>query len=199
MKTKGFQTFLQGNPVAELQGISAIQILLAIENSDDSKEIRRLYQRHKLGRLNSNHCLLELMPMASRSTSLWLWKDIFQDYYGLDDRLTYFLENVPKRIARLKELISKYSPKLIVFYSTQPDYIEKWNEISGINSWEWKNFNKRMKYGWQKVGNTLFVITPHPTYTGLTKSDFPIVGEFVRNELNNKNLYQKSSIESPCC
>lgn len=46
-----------------------VQILLKIERRPSEKEDRRQYQRHSLGRLSGNNCELELMPLASRSTT----------------------------------------------------------------------------------------------------------------------------------
>ena len=91
-----------------------IQILLELESKDGSKEERRFYQRNHLGRLNGNNCCLELMPMVSRSTGLWLWEEIFQEYYSINDREEYFSSTVPKRINRLMELIKQFTPKLVV-------------------------------------------------------------------------------------
>lgn len=160
-----------------------IQILLSIEGKEETKKERRFYQRNHLGRLNGNNCCLELMPMASRSTGLWLWEKIFQEYYQINDRKEYFSSIVPNRIKRLKELIKKYNPELIVFYSTQNDYIQKWNDIVDVRDWQWVQLTKFMKYGWFKRDSSLYVITTHPTMKGITNKDFPEVGKFIKQIL----------------
>jgi hypothetical protein len=160
-----------------------IQILLTLDGKGASKEERRDFQRHKLGRADSNHCLLELMPMASRSTSLWLCQSIFHDYYGYTDRKSYFSAVAPQRRRKLKSLIEEYAPKLVVFYSSQANYIAEWSLISGVITWNWQTANNHFKYGWAHQGNTLYMITPHPTSHGLTTEDFPLVGEFIKNYL----------------
>ncbi len=161
-----------------------IQILLSMESKEGTKEERRFYQRNSLGRLLGNNCVLELMPMASRSTGLWLWEKIFQEYYQVNNRKEYFSSIVPNRIKRLKELIKKYNPKLIVFYSTQNDYIQKWSEIAGTLKWQWTQLTKYMKYGWTKNNSTLYVITTHPTMKGVSNDDFPEVGRLIKNILS---------------
>ncbi len=160
------------------------QILLELnEKPSEGKEDRRSYQRNLMGRINSNHCLLELMPMASRSTSLWLWKDVFEKYFNFADRNRYFAEISPNRRESLTRLIKQYKPNLVVFYSSQSDYIEQWNAISGVSNWNWEVMCDHFKFGWQEFEGTLFIITPHPTSHGLTNNDFPTVGKFIRSKL----------------
>lgn len=160
-----------------------IQILLTLDGKGASKEDRRRYQSYKLGRTDSNHCLLELMPMASRSTSLWLWQSIFHDYYGCADRKSYFAAVAPQRRQKLKALIEEYAPKVVVFYSNHARYIAEWNQVSGVTAWNWQTANSHFKYSWAYQGTTLYMITPHPTQPKLTTEDFPLVGEFIKNYL----------------
>jgi hypothetical protein len=159
-----------------------IQILLELEeqNSLDT-EARRQYQRHQLGRRNSNHCTVELMPMASRSTGLWLWKDIFKDYFGITNRKDYFKEVVQQRMQSLNNMIIKYKPKLVLFYSTQADYIPHWKEIAGDADFKTEILSDKFSFHWTKNGNTMFVITPHPTAHGITANDFPTIGKFIKS------------------
>jgi hypothetical protein len=158
-----------------------IQILLVLEGKDPlSKDLRREYQRHRLGRLSGDNCCVELMPMASRSTSLWLWHEIFLKHFGYKDRNDYFSQVCPNRRARLKELISMHKPKVVVFYSSQQNYISEWSLISGVDKWNWINISQAFKYGWAEKDGTLFIITPHPTMHGIKNTDFPVVGEFIK-------------------
>lgn len=161
-----------------------IQILLVLEGKDPlSKELRREYQTNHLGRLTSDHCCLELMPMASRSTSLWLWQELFDEYFGHKDRQAYFNQVAPARRSRLKELISTHKPKVVVFYSSQQNYITEWSSIAGTDDWNWIQVSPVFKYGWTKNDDTLFVITPHPTAHGIKNTDFPTVGEFILSQI----------------
>lgn len=165
-----------------------VQILLKIEQKPSDKENRRHYQRHNFGRLSGDNCELELMPLASRSTGgKWHWEDIFKDYFGIYKRKDYFLDVVPKRILRLKELIAKHHPKLVVFYSTDKSYIEKWSKIAGSNDWNWVQVSNVMRYGWIKKDSRLYVITTHPTMKGITNNDFPKVGQFIEETTRNND------------
>ena len=160
-----------------------VQLLLTIDGKEISKEERRVYQRNNLGRLLGNNCVLELMPMASRNTGLWLWEKIFQEYYQINNRKEYFSFIVPTRLTRLKELIKQHRPKLVLFYSTQKDYIQQWYEIVDAVNWQWIKLSKVMKYGWYKRESSLYVITTHPTMKGITNNDFPEVGKFIKKIL----------------
>lgn len=161
-----------------------IQVLLELEGKDSvDKEIRREYQRHQLGRRDSNHCTLELMPMASRSTGLWLWRDIFNEYFRLPGRREYFEKIVDPRKTTLKDLVAKYTPKLVLFYSTQANYLPHWHDIIGESDLQSEKFSEKFSLYWIKRGETLFVITPHPTAHGLTVYDFPKIGQFIKAKL----------------
>ncbi len=161
-----------------------IQILLEIDGRNSiSTEARRHFQRNFFGRSTSNHCAIELMPMASRSTGLWLWKDIFNAYFKIKNRKEYFDLIAPQRKQLLKKLIAQYQPKLVHFYSTQADYLPHWHEISGSSEFSTESLSAKFNFQWKKVNKTLFVITPHPTAHGLTVNDFPKIGQFIKKQL----------------
>lgn len=160
-----------------------IQILLHLDGSASDIDARRAFQATKLGRAGANHALLELMPLASRSTGLWLWEDQVAKALNLHNRKQYWETIMPKRIVALKDLIAKYKPKLVLFYSTQSDYIKAWSQFAGVDAWEWHKITPYMKYGLQQVGNTLYVITTHPTMKGIRGTDFTEVAEAIKSRL----------------
>lgn len=160
-----------------------IQILLHLEGGTSDIDARRAFQHTKLGRVDANHALLELMPLASRSTGLWLWKDQVAKALNLHNRKQYWETIMPKRIVALKDLIAKHNPKLVLFYSTQSDYINSWSQIAGTSDWEWYKISPYMKYGLQQVGNTLYVITTHPTMKGIRGTDFTEVAQKIQSLL----------------
>lgn len=167
-----------------------IQIQLNLEGKPDDKESRRDYQLHHFGRSDSNQALLELMPLASRSVGLWLWQDIVQEQLGYKSRQEYWENVMPRRISKLQELIKQYQPRLVMFYSTQGEYIKAWSQIAGNSNWEWTQISKYMKCGIQKVGNTLFAITTHPTMKGIKGSDFRDVSNLImQSELIRNSQY----------
>ncbi len=73
-----------------------------------------------------------------------------------------------------------HKPKVVVFYSSQQNYINEWSLISGVDKWTWINISQVFRYGWAEKDGTLFVITPHPTTHGIKNTDFPVVGEFIK-------------------
>lgn len=156
-----------------------VQILLKMKGSVDDIETRREYQFHQFGRLNSDHALLELLPLPSRSTGLWLWKDQVSNALNLANRKEYWDSVMPKRSEKLKTLIAKHKPRFVLFYSTQSDYIRAWGEISGGHNWQWQSISKYMRFGTQKINDTLYIITTHPTMKGIKNTDYPTVAEYL--------------------
>lgn len=160
-----------------------IQILLHLDGIGSDIDARRAFQHTKLGRVDANHALLELMPLPSRSTGLWLWKDQVSKALSLHTRQQYWETIMPKRITALKALIAKHNPKLVLFYSTQSGYINAWSQLAGTSDWEWHKISPYMKYGLQQVGNTLYVITTHPTMKGIRGTDFTEVAEAIKSSV----------------
>lgn len=157
-------------------------ILLILRGSKATTDERRYYQRHHLGRLNGNNYCPELMPMPSPSTGKWEWQDIFQSYFNLPDRESYFQAVAPNRITRLRQLIQQYKPKLVMFYST--GYTERWKQIIGSSDITWISISRFMRYGWIKRDGILYVISSHPTTKGVSNDNFRQLGEFIKNNLN---------------
>lgn len=156
-----------------------IQVQLNLEGKQDDKESRREYQYHNFGRSDSNQALLELMPLASRSVGLWLWQDIVEQQLGYKSRKEYWENVMPRRITKLRDLLKQYQPKVVLFYSTQGEYIDAWSEIVGSSNWQWYQISKYMKCGIQKIGNTIFVVTTHPTKKGIKGTDFIEVAKLI--------------------
>jgi hypothetical protein len=161
--------------------VKLAQLLQTLEHGFVRYETLRDYLSTSLGRAEGNHALLELMPLPSSSTSYWGYTDgIFQTIPALSNRQRYFDAIKPKRIVTLKNLIRTYKPKLVLFYSTTPNYITYWNEITNSNSWTWKPIIQGHKTGWQKIENTLYLITPHPTAFGINRLSFEHIGSVVK-------------------
>jgi hypothetical protein len=80
------------------------------------EEVRE-YQIRKFGRSISDHAVLELMPLPSKSIkeSDWLYADSGID--GLSSRKEYLARYKPERVRELHALIMQYKPKLVLFYS----------------------------------------------------------------------------------
>lgn len=104
---------------------------------------------------------IELMPLPSQKAheSTWLYKKY--GVIGLDTRKEYLNTYKPKRVKELKNLIEKYSPKLVIFYSIE--YLPEWTEIIGQKP---KEITKQMYYIQKEETN--FCILPQGASFGMS-------------------------------
>lgn len=148
-----------------------IIILLKIRGEKDvSNDKIRYVQRDKLGRFDSDHCLLELMPLPCKSVKESDWN---YQWLGYPNRKYYINKVMPNRIKRLRRLIKINKPKLIIFYSKS--YLSTWEDI--IN----KNIQKIEDTYYSCNKNTLFFIIPHPTARGVTNEKWDNIGCKIRD------------------
>ena len=153
---------------AELQPTwnKLIRILLSAEgkllsDKEDEAQTERVreYQRTSLGRTQGESCLIELLPLPSRSTRKKDWKyakwttlvqcvyrETYQDYY------------IPTRTRHIWERINQYKPRVVVFYSTSRDYRKWWEQIAGTSF----SFDEASKVHTAHQYGTVFAIVDHP-------------------------------------
>ena len=156
-----------------------ILLVLRSENNIDDKKIKQ-FQIEKLGRKESNHCILELMPLPCGSTKPTDWKKIytkFGDKLGIDylKSRQYYLDKVrPNRIEKfkglVKGLVDKHSPKTIICYGLT--YLKEWEEIIGPGRKEKEIEIGKRKLYFYKNDKTNFFVIPHPCAWGLTNNDW---------------------------
>ena len=130
------------------------------------------FQRKEFGRLNSNHCSHEFMPLPCRSIKK---KDWFYDKFEIDyleSRRKYLDKIMPLRIKLFQELIKRYNPKIIICYSFS--YLEKWKEIIGCN------LSKKKNLYHCKKDNTDFFVIPHSTAHGMTNNDWIEIAQNIK-------------------
>lgn len=149
--------------------------LNATNQACNSKEVLE-FQKIKLGRKDSDTCILELFPLASKSLDSWIYPQI-SDLPFLKDKQTYQKYVEGTRITKLKNRIFEHQPKVIVFYGSQ--YKDYWTKIAGIKIWNSNEF--QVQYG-ERFG-TLYLIVSHPVSFGVTNEYFDNIGKFIRNEL----------------
>lgn len=164
--------------------VKIAQVLQILEHDAVESESMREYLFSRFGRIHGSNALLELMPLASRSTSYWKYAKL-TDIPDLADRKVYMQTVAPKRIARLKTFTETYNPKLVLFYSSSPDYIDYWSQIVGDNKWTWIPLIPKHKTGYTKKNGILFFITPHPTGFGINKAAFENVGHTIKKLLSS--------------
>jgi len=98
------------------------------EKTEPDRERRRKFQIYELGRPNSNHCLLELLPLPSPSGSKWLYGKWFPVVAWLANRNSYRQRYLLKREKAIQCLVRRYRPKVVIMYGLAN--IESWQRIS---------------------------------------------------------------------
>jgi len=152
-----------------------IRVLLNIlYDSTISTEDIRKFQRDEFGRLNSNHCSLEFMPLPVPKTDMWIYNCVDIDY--LSDRESYNQAIMMKRIRLFSKLIDNYKPEIVIFYSLK--YFDKWKMITNSN---FISLGNRIWISEDK--QTKFFIIPHPQTFGLKNTDWDNYGKIIKNSI----------------
>lgn len=116
-------------PNAKTQATWKFPIALLIflrERREPCKEEILDFQRFSLADGKKNEVsTIELMPLPSPNTSSWLFGDIA----GFETRESYLFTYRKQRAQGLRDLVKKYSPKVIIFYSM--NYFSDWVEVIG--------------------------------------------------------------------
>ncbi len=136
-------------------------------------EIRE-YQITDFGRTKSDHAVLELMPLPSRSVRAqdWLYSNV--PLKGLSSRKEYLKTYKPERVEALKALIEKHQPKLVIFYSRS--YFTDWQTIVP------KPLKEVIpgKLHLAKANDTTFAVTVHPVGRGIKNQDWVEIAKRLR-------------------
>jgi hypothetical protein len=152
-----------------------IRILLATEGvAPVTKSDVYAYQRFRLGRPDSDHCLLELLPLPSPSTAHWLYRDCSALPY-LSERERYRTTVAPFRISHLQHQIGSYRPAAVVFYSF--GYRREWEKVAGVPLRD----NTDLGCAVGRSDDTIYVITRHPAAKGVTSAYFDNIGRALRS------------------
>lgn len=151
-----------------------IRIVLSGNGQEPTTEQVRDYQRTLLGRPHGNTCLVELLPLPSPSTGHWLYGQHSAMTY-LKSRSTYKKALLESRIAHLKQRITEYKPKYVVFYSV--NYQKYWQRIAGV---ELVSVADGISLAYKEP--SLFVLTKHPaSQPTLSNAYFHQVGQLISN------------------
>ncbi len=146
-------------------------MIYAETGSHPDKEAIREFQIKQLGRKQSDHALLELMPLPSKSIAGkdWLYTD--SGVEGLSSRKDYLETYKYERTEALRKLIEEYKPKYVICYSLS--YQEDWQQLTDAPFIE---VNPRRLY-LARDGETTFAITPHSVAQGLSNNDWQMIIE----------------------
>lgn len=148
-----------------------IRILLSSNGQLPTTEQVREYQKISLGRSNGDTCLVELLPLPSPSTEVWLYAQYSYLPY-LNTREKYKQRCLPLRIKHLQTQITQYKPKAVVFYGLS--YYKYWQMIAGIDLWQKTD---KIYTGYNRT--TFFMMTKHPATQGVTNEYFHQVGRLI--------------------
>ncbi|MDC1205347.1 hypothetical protein N8083_00670 [Candidatus Pacebacteria bacterium] len=163
--------FEDGAPIQRTWRRLIEMMLYSETGKHPNKEAIRRFQIEQLGRKKSNHALLELMPLPSKSIAEkhWLYADTGIE--GLSSRKEYLETYKDERIEALRILIDKHKPKYIICYSLS--YQEDWQKLTDAPFIE---VNPRRLY-LAKDGKTTIAITPHSVMQGLSNDDWRLIIE----------------------
>ena len=146
-----------------------IRLMLTAQGQRADDDSIRVFQGAKLGRLGADNCLLELLPLPSRSVGNWIYADI-SGLPELKSRDTYRERFEPTRIAHIRARIAEHAPRVVVFYSR--DKRDLWERIAGIPF-------KRSELADLDIAitsKTIYALTTHPTRRGVTNAYFEDAG-----------------------
>jgi len=168
--------FNQGSPPIQPTWGKLIRSALHAIGEEVSNESIRRYQANRLARDDSETCLIELMPLPSKSIETWTYDEI-SDLSYLKSRKIYMDQIAPARKIALARLIKTHRPKIVVFYSSQ--YLDDWIDVVGAGTvWMDKAFGKIAK----SVGTTYYCV-PHPTSYGVKNSNYDDLGQSMREAM----------------
>jgi hypothetical protein len=146
-----------------------IRLILAAEGRATDADSAREYQGSRLGRADSNNCLLELLPLPSPTVGRWIYGAI-STLPELETRERYTAAFVPSRIEQLRQRIGEHRPRAVIFYSRA--YRPQWEQTAGQRFLPTHVENLELC----RAGDTVFALTPHPVYRGITTDFFVRAG-----------------------
>lgn len=161
--TECFETSIK--PKLQPTWSKLIRYLLAYENASVDRETVRNCQVSRFGRIGSNTCLLELLPLPSPQVGVWHYKEYY-DLPVLRSREVYTDKISKIRIKSLRELIELYRPKRVVFYGKT--YLKFWADVIGGDV-VWKN---GQDICFAVKNNVNFFVLPHPVSRGVTNHHY---------------------------
>ncbi len=168
--------FFTGKYALQTTWNKLIRIVLSAQTAATEVDTVRKYQLEKLGRLDGETCLLELMPLPSYSTKSWIYSE-YSALVELKSRETYFSSYAERRADGIKKKIEKHRPSAVVFYSVNPSYMEWWEKIAGT-SFRDNNVGDNSYYSADRDG-TKFLIVKHPATKGISNNYYHEIGKLL--------------------
>ena len=176
-KRIGMPEFFTGKAKLQTTWNKLSRIVLSHQGVPPTTDDVRVYQRDKLGRLESETCLLELLPLPSPSTREWLYSS-HSTLPQLATRQSYRDYYAPKRAEHLRAMIERQQPRCVIFYSLSLEYMKSWKAIADVDFTE-TTFGARAYWRGQQ-GQTVFFVVAHPAEKGITNDYFHEIGRVLK-------------------
>lgn len=173
----GVAHYFGARPKLQRTWSSLIRAMLCARGLAPSREEVRRYQAEELGRHSAESCLIELSPLPSPNVSKWIYSRA-SNLPELASRQKYFSAFAPRRSARLRELVDRYRPKIVLFYGSS--YEKWWREVAGIEL----SVDDRLRVSSGHRSGTYFVVADHPAARGLRSGYFDAVGHYCAQRLS---------------
>lgn len=108
-----FMRFHGAQPKIQATWGTMCKIMLLLAGTEPTTDLVRHYQAHRLGRLDGETLLTELLPIASPNAGMWDYASLLPSF---PDRRTYERLVLPRRVELLRGLIEQHRPRLLVCY-----------------------------------------------------------------------------------
>ena len=135
------------------------------------------YQARRLGRHGGEVALLELLPLpspqATDDETGWPYPRL-TDLPELQSRRKYRDSCVLLRAGQLRTWLEEYEPRGVVFYSTDPWYLDQWNRIAGVQLASQRLAGRPVRRAERRA--TTFIAIANPAAPGITNEFLDAVG-----------------------
>ena len=156
-----------GRLVPVFRGV--LRVLLHAQGRPVTTDTVKAYQRAELGRADGDDCVLELMPLPSPGVDQWHYRE-WSNLDYLQDRKRYMSHVRERRVRHLRDRISQYRPRLVLFYGL--GYRAWWEQIAGTV------LDACSTPGAYVARNpdTIFMMVKQPVAVGVKNADFDAAG-----------------------
>ena len=152
----------------------AIRVFLSSQGINPTSEMVRTYQSEQFARVNSETCILELLPLPSPSIKDWIYAH-HSSLKILQNRQTYMEEVTSIRVPYIRDKISLFRPRQVVFFGLDSRYQLHWKDIANVT---FKYLTSgSYSYLIADSKDTRFAISSHPAAKGITNDYFYQLGQ----------------------
>ena len=177
-RIKGEGRCFGDKPVSHTMWKKLARVTLASRTGvSPSNEDVLTFQATQLGRRGGETAMLELLPLPAPRVSAededWPYSDL-TDIPELQTRAKYTSFCVSRRTQQLRAWLDEYRPRWVLFCSTDAWYIERWQEIAGVDLRLARIGGRPVRWG--MADHTLFVVIANPAAPGISNAFLDAVG-----------------------